>query len=322
MKIENCSPRAKSRGKFQILVISGPTSTGKTNLALKLAHQFNGELISADSRQIYKGMDIGTGKDIEKGRWDEKNHTWIISGIPIYMLDQITPDKTYHVAQYVNRAGETIKKILSSHHLPIIVGGTGFYIKSLLAPPATLGIPQNFRLRKDLNSKIREDLQEILKKLDPQKFNSLNYSDQNNPRRLVRAIEVAEYDSKIPPKKNQKFDRVVHISLTAPLPYIYKLGEKRIDEMVKNGLVDEIKNLLKNYSWGSPGLKTLGYIEFKEFFEGEKTLEECVQRFKFNQHSMIRRQSTWFKKQKDKIFIDISKEDPFTEAKNLLLLAL
>lgn len=302
--------------KFKIknlIVISGPTSTGKTKLALELAHKFNGELISADSRQVYKSMDIGTGKDIEKGTWDEKNKIWIVEGIPIYMLDQITPDKTYHVAQYINGAGESIKKIISRGKLPIIVGGTGFYIKSLLNPPATLGIPQNFRLRHDLNTKTREELQQILQKLDLRKFKSMNYSDQNNPRRLIRAIEVAKYSLKTPSRRQKKFDRVVQISLTAPLPYIYKLGEKRIDEMIKNGLVDEIKNLLKKYSWESPGLKTLGYIEFKDFFDGKKTLAECIQKFKFNQHAMIRRQTTWFKKDKTAIFIDITKSNCFWE---------
>lgn len=309
--------------KFKIknlIIISGPTATGKTKLALQLAHEFNGELISADSRQIYKGMDIGTGKDVEDGVWNEKNQAWMVKNIPIYMLDQIFPDSMFNVAQYESRAGETIKKIESRGHLPIIIGGTGFYIRSLINPPATLGIPQDFDLRQDLNTKKREELQKILQKLDPQKFNSLNFSDQNNPRRLIRAIEVAKYYSKILPEKKQNFDRVVHITLTAPLPYIYKLTDQRIDSMIKNGLIEEIKNLLKKYSWESPGLKTIGYIEFKEYFENKKTLKECLQRLKFNHHSLIHRQLTWFKKDRDTTTIDISKENVFKKAKDILLL--
>lgn len=302
------------RNKKTLIVISGPTATGKTNLALSLAREFNGELISADSRQVYKGMDIGTGKDIESGTWDKKNQAWIVDGTPIYMLDQIPPNSTYHVAQYMSRAGESIKKIQSRGHLPIIVGGTGFYIKSLLNPPATLGIGQNLALRRNLNSKTREELKKILQKLDPQKFNSMNYSDQNNPPRLIRAIEIAKYSSTKPGLKIQKFDRVVHISLTAPLPHIYKLTDQRIDNMIKEGLLEEIKNLLKKYSWNDPGLKTIGYIEFKEYFENKKTLAECLQRLKFNHHSLIRRQLTWFKKDKNIHQIDISKENPLTKA--------
>jgi len=302
-----------------MIVISGPTATGKTKLALQLAAEFNGELISADSRQIYIGMDIGTGKDIEGGAWDKKNKTWIIDKTPIHMLDQILPSSNYNVAQYISGAGEAIGKIKSRGHLPILVGGTGFYIRSIINPPATLGIPQNNNLRSELDTKTREDLQKILQKIDLVKFNSMNYSDQNNPRRLVRAIEVAKYGKN--PQGKVSSGRVFQISLTAPLPYIYKLADQRIDEMIKVGLIEEITNLLKKYSWEDPGLKSIGYIEFKEYFEKKKTLEKCVQQLKFNHHSLIRRQITWFKKEKNINLIDISKKDILLKAKNFLKIA-
>lgn len=305
---------------MKILVISGPTATGKTKLALQLAHEFNGEIISADSRQIYIGMDIGTGKDVEKGLWDDQNQAWVIEDIPIYMLDRIFPDSNYHVAQYISGAGEAIEKIIKQGKLPIIVGGTGFYIRSLINPPETLGIPQNLDLRKNLNDKTREELKQILKDSSPEKYLSMNNSDQNNPRRLIRAIETANYQGSKEIKEN-KYSGVVKISLTAPLPHIYKLADQRIDEMVINGILEEIKSLLKKYTWGSPGLKTIGYIEFKDYFENTKPLADCIQKLKFNHHSLIRRQVTWFKKEKIDHLIDVTKKDPFEEAVNILKIA-
>jgi tRNA dimethylallyltransferase len=189
---------------LKFLSIVGPTASGKTSLAAYLASQFNGELISADSRQVYQGMDIITGKDIGTAKFKPQPKlqkklpglqigTYEINAIPIWGLDLVKPDIPFDVSTFVKLAKTVIRDIHSRRKLPIIVGGTGFYHKALLKPPQTLGVPQDTNLRQKLRNKTTDELKQKLQKLAPAKFQKLNQSDQNNPRRLVRAIEVATF---------------------------------------------------------------------------------------------------------------------------------
>src|SRR3989344_2658803 len=187
---------------IKLLVICGPTATGKTSLALHLSEVFNGEIISADSRQVYRGMDIGTGKDlpvISNYQFPITNlkkqniGCYKIKGINVWGYDLVKPNEDFSVGQYIAIAENIIENIHDRKKLPIIVGGTGLYIKGIVDGIPTADIPKNMELRKSLENKDTSELYDNLVSLDPAKALSLNKSDSKNPRRLIRAIEVVKY---------------------------------------------------------------------------------------------------------------------------------
>ncbi len=279
----------------KLLIISGPTATGKTALAVKLAQKFNGQLISADSRQIYRGMDVGTGKD----------HP---TNTPIHLVDIINPNQLFSAAQYHQLALNIIHQVWQANKLPIIVGGTGQYIDAIINPQPTFVVPPNHILRFFLNRFPLSFLQLILKTLDFKTFNSLNHSDSSNPHRLIRKIEIniSNKISRSPSILQGRgmgggFD-VLHISLTAPNQFLYQRIDQRVDQRLKQGLFDEIKILIRKYHWSDPGLNCLAYKEFKTGFT-----QKNVDTWRFHEHSLARRQKTWFKAQPNINFIDITK---------------
>lgn len=282
----------------KLLVICGPTATGKTIAAISLAKKFNGELISADSRQIYKGMDIGTGKDLP-------------FNTKIWLYDVINPDEEFSVANYHELAWEIIEKIWQRKKLPILVGGTGLYIKAIIDGIDTLGIPENRKLREELENKDVGYLQKKLNEINPHRLEKMNDSDRNNPRRLIRAIELSINKKTITNNKNKavKPDFLM-IGLTAPRKDLYKRIDERVGKRVKQGIIKEIKELLgKGYGWNLPSMSGLGYRQWKEFFEGKETKNEAIQKWKYAEHAYLRRQLTWFKKDKRIIWYDIRKGD-------------
>ncbi len=271
-----------------ILIISGPTASGKTGLAIKMMKLLNGELISADSRQIYKGFDIGTGKDHPKN-------------IKIHMIDILSPNVQYSVSQYREDVLKLIKNIQSTGKIPIIVGGTGQYIQSLIeAPRETFDIKPNKFLRLILNRLNVKTLQFIYKLLDKQKFFQLNHSDVNNPHRLIRKIEIMLSKTKtqnhFPEIKNY-----IHISLTAPNTYLFKKIDQRIDERIKQGLENEIKELKKKYKWSAPAFRTHAYKEFENGFSSEN-----IQKWHFDEHRYVHRQKSYFKRIPNIHYFDIT----------------
>ena len=188
--------------KPKILIVLGPTAVGKSDLAVELALRFNGEVVSADSRQVYTGLDIGTGKIT----------TQEMRGIPHHMLDVIDPSHHFSVIDYVKQAQHAVTDILSRNKLPIICGGTGFYIQALVDGTLFPDIGPNPELQKELAGKSVSELTAILNKLDSAKLSSMNESDSKNPRRLIRAIEIATALGSVPPHNPDK-----HVSLYEPL---------------------------------------------------------------------------------------------------------
>jgi len=285
----------KNGSMVKLLMVSGPTATGKTALAIKLAKKFNGELISADSRQIYRGMDIGTGKDHPKD-------------VKIHLIDIIDPNQAFSVAQYRDLALEKIIEIQKKNKLPIIVGGTGQYIDSLINPQPTFSVKPNKILRFFLNKFPLNLLQLTLKTFDFKTFNSLNHSDSANPHRLIRKIEIFFSGRDVLQNVSTKYD-YLHISLTAPNDYLYPRIDRRVDSRLKMGLLDEIKNLLKKYKWSDPGLNSLAYRDFRQSFVETPymaSLQPNIDTWRFHEHAYMRRQKTWFKKIPHVIFFDIS----------------
>ncbi|MBI4137389.1 tRNA (adenosine(37)-N6)-dimethylallyltransferase MiaA [Candidatus Roizmanbacteria bacterium] len=298
-----------------LIVVCGPTATGKTDYALKLAKEKNGELVSADSRQIYKYLDIGTGKDLPpNSKYEdrstnleikERNYSvgyYKVDNIPLWLYDIITPNKWFSAAEYARIARKVVEDIWSRGKLPIVVGGTGFYIKALVDGIGTEGIPPNPTLRKKLEHMSAEELQSTLTSLNPLKLSSMNESDRQNPRRLIRAIEIEEYKKLQPQTISQNKKKIItnniqFIGLNVPRDELYNRIDKRVEKRVEQGSVEEIKNVLKKgYDWSSPGLSTIGYKEWQPYFEKKETAEQAIQKWKFSEHAYARRQITWLKK--------------------------
>ena len=293
----------------KLLVICGPTAIGKTALALSLAKKLvfgpgttgsGSELISADSRQVYKGMDIGTGKDLPPNTKYKILNTKLggyykVSGVRIWGYDLVDPKEEFSVALYVKVANKIIDEIWKQGKLPILVGGTGLYIKGVIDGIETVGVKKSLRLRKSLEGKNIEELYGILAQLDPVKAASLNRSDRKNPRRLVRAIEIAQ--SKIVKVKKES-KAVIHDEKI----------EKRVDRSLSDGFESEVQKLLNaGVSWSIQSMSSLGYRQMRDYFKGKASKDEAIKRWKSEEKKYAKRQMTWFKRDKRINWFDVEK---------------
>lgn len=301
----------------KLLVICGPTATGKTSLAISLAKKFNGEIISADSRQVFKGLNIGTGKDLPKDAklkflWIKKFGYYEVGGVKIWGYDLADPRHSFSVSQYLKFADRVINDIVKRGKLPIVVGGTGLYIKGVIDGIPTAEIPKNNRLRKSLNDKTASQLFEMLAQMDAIKAGAMNTSDKKNPRRLIRAIEVATWtvshkgDGQKTKKGKTDID-VLQIGLMANESYLNDKIEQRVSERFKEKLKDEIAGLLKNHvDWGMQSMSSMGYGQWKDFFEGKKSEKDVIAIWENEEKKYVKRQMIWFKKDKRIEWFDIT----------------
>lgn len=308
----------------KILVILGPTATGKTDVALSLAKKLDGELVSADSRQVYKGLDIGTGKmpgqDLVFKKYDLR---WEIDGVNVWMYDVVDPKEQFTVKDYVSQAGKIIDDIVKRGKLPIIVGGTGLYIKALLEGLSNLEIPVDEKLRGELQKLTLIKLQEKLKSLSPTKWENLNNSERNNKRRLLRSIELiymnpyrdTTQNSKV---KTQKYDKL-KIGLTAPREVLNKRIDLRLISRINQGLVKEGKSLLEQ-GVSLKRMKELGleYGMLAMLLKGEISVNQFTDQLSVKIHQYAKRQMTWFKKEKDVFWFDITKLNTTFEVEKLV----
>lgn len=273
----------------KVIVILGQTATGKSDLAVNIAKKINGEIISADSRQVYKNLDIGTGK-IKKVE---------MKGIPHHLLDVANPKKKFTVAEYKKLAEEKIKEIISRGKVPIICGGTGFYIDAVTKGVVFPEVPPNLKLRKILEKKSATELVKILVKLDKARAKNIKEkNEQNNKVRLIRAIEIAKALGKVPKIKETKpLYKFIKIGLYLPTDKLEKKIEKRVSKMFRAGLLNEIKKL-KKLGVSGKRLKEFGF----EYFEPtkEKVILETIR--------YAKRQMTWFKRDKQIKWFDASKK--------------
>lgn len=290
----------------KLLVVCGPTATGKTRLALSLAKALNGEIVSADSKQVYRGLNIGTGKDIPPDA--KKEGFYLFNGVKIWGYDLAGPKEEFSVSRYLGFAQRKIEEIISANKLPILVGGTGFYIKSIVDGISTLKIPRSKNLRKNLEGKTQDELFELLAQLDSIKAGGLNASDKKNPRRLARAIEIATWKlkgQKIPGEG--KIYTKLFIGLTAPKEDLFKKIKKRVDERIDVGIEKEIRRLLKSgVNWTDQSMSSLGYRQWKSFFEGKKDKAQTIKDWVNEERKYAKRQITWFKKDKRINWFDIT----------------
>lgn len=299
-----------------MLVIYGPTATGKTDLAITLAKKFSGELISADSRQVYKDLDIGTGKVSFDGQVEKHSGYWIVNGVKIHGFDLVEPGKRFSVADFLKHIFTSLIRINEVNRLPIVVGGTGFYIKSLIEGIPSIGIPANQKLRRNLEKLSADELYQKLLKIDPNRAQQMNQSDTQNPRRLIRAIEILSQNHKLetrnfkPTTSHYRLPTTDYllIGLTAPNDYLYNRADDWLEIRLNHGLVEEIQNLIKKGIYAD-WLEDLGleYRWLTRFLLGKIEFEKAKERLKGDIHSFIRRQKTWFRKFKDIEIYDISR---------------
>lgn len=273
------------------LAIVGPTAVGKTNLALALAQALDGEIVSADSRQVYRGMDIGTAKPTPAER----------AAVPHHLIDIVDPNEEFSLARYQDLAGTTIAAIATRGRLPLLVGGTGQYLAAVLQGWQMPRIAPQPALRAALEHEAAahgsEALHARLAQIDPAAAASIAAT---NVRRVIRALEVYEVTGR--PISEQRAMLAppyrVHICwLTLPAPELYQRIDTRVDRMIDAGLLDEVRGLLaRGYGWELPAMSGLGYREFRPYLEDRATLEEVIQRLKYDTHAFARRQPTWFRR--------------------------
>ena len=277
----------KRQKKNKIIAIVGATASGKTAYAVELAKQINGEIISADSRLVYKGMNIGTAKPA----LDE------MQGIPHYMIDIVEPDINYSAGLYAKEAKKHVNDILSRGKIPIVAGGTGLYFRILLENYDLPDVEPDYKLREELSKLSFDELSHILSDLDK---NALNTLERNDKKKIIRYIEIVKLTG-LPISKacgkndNNEFD-VEWIGLNFPREELYERINKRVDLMIEQGLVEETKYLLKKYGRIPNIVDTIGYKEIISYLDGEFTLDEAKNKLKQNTRNYAKRQLTWFRK--------------------------
>ncbi len=274
--------------KKLLVFVVGPTAIGKTSTAIDLATHFNTEIISCDSRQFYKEMNIGTAKPSPNEIKKIKHH----------LVGNISVNKNYNISEFTNDANNILKSILDKKNIAILVGGSGLYIESLI-----FGIDQIPEVSMDLRNKLNNDLknngikflQDLLKNMDPEISDKI---DMKNPRRVIRALEICltskkKYSQII--DKTQKIPKYdfLCIGLDCNRKELYEVINKRVDSMMANGLVSEVKSLYRFRK--NNALNTIGYKEIFEYLDGKDSLENCVEKIKVNSRRYAKRQLTWFR---------------------------
>ena len=282
----------------KLVVILGPTASGKSELAIKLAKKFNGEIVSADSRQVYKSLDIGTGKVTKKE----------MKGIPHHLLDVASPKRRFTVAQYRKLALKAINKIQKKNKIPILCGGTGFYIQAVVNGIIIPEVKPDWRLRSNLNKLSAAELYQKLKKLDPKRAKTI---EKKNKRRLVRAIEIIMKTKKpVPPFKKQPLPYpVLIIGIKKSLEELKKIIEKRFLKWLRQGLIKEVKNLKKSgLSWKKIEDFGIHYRVIAQYLQNKINYKEMIENSLKELRNYAKRQMTWFKRDKRIIWVKNYKE--------------
>jgi len=277
--------------KTKIVVIVGPTAVGKSDYAVKYAIENNGEIISADSRQVYKGLDIGTGKITKEE----------MKGVPHHLLDVADPFQKFNVEKFKTLAQQAIEDIVSRGKLPIICGGTGFYIDALVNNISYPHVPHDNDLRKELENKSAIDLWNLLSSLDPEYANGLNNSEKNNSHRLVRSIEIAKALGKVPKvDKNDSPYEVKWINLNLTTVELRERINNRLLKRIQNGMIEEVESLHKaGLSWQRMDELGLEYRYIAQYLQNLISKEEMITKLQFEIWHYARRQILWFRRYKN-----------------------
>lgn len=276
-----------------VVVIVGPTASGKTSASIELAKKMNGEIISADSMQIYQEMNIGTAKPSK----EEMN------GVKHYLLDFLSPEENFNVTLYKEKAEEAIEEILKKGKTPIIVGGTGLYVSTLIHGIEFSEVPEDLKFRDEMEkmaeAKGKEYLHQELMKVDPVAAKNI---DQNNVRRVIRALEIYHVTGKTKTEldamsqKEVPYDYLVY-GIETPREKLYERINLRVDKMLEAGLVEEVSYLVTHYQVSKTAMQGLGYKEVVEYLNHKLTYEEMVEKIKQESRRYAKRQLTWFRRE-------------------------
>lgn len=289
--------------KKPLIIIAGPTASGKTKVSIELAKRINGEIISGDSMQVYKYMDIGTAKPTQEE----------MEGIFHYLIDEIDPKEVFSVAIFQKKAKEYIKKIDEKSKIPILTGGTGFYIQSVVYDINFMETNTDFEYRNTLQElatkKGNQYIHDMLAKIDPDSALTIH---PNNTKRIIRALEYYNQTNE-PISKHNAEERTrkspyhtAFFSLTMDRELLYSRIDKRVDAMIKAGLVEEVKDLLnRGYSKDLVSMQGLGYKEIVGYLEGKFTIEEAIYTLKRDTRRFAKRQLTWFSHREDPCWINV-----------------
>ncbi len=288
----------------KLVVIIGPTASGKSDLAVKIAKKFNGEIVSADSRQIYRGMDIGTAKPGKKE----------MAAIRHYLIDIKNPNQDYAAGQYKKDAVRAINEIIKSGKLPILVGGTGLYIDAVAKNLNFPEVKENKKLRARLEKEIRErGLDYVFKKLVDLDPEAAYIVDPKNPRRIIRALEVALVSGRpfsAQRKTGKPVYEILEMGINPPPETLKKRISERIKQMIEDGLVEEVRRLIKRYGYDCKAFDAIGYREIVDYLKGKAGLAEAIELMNKNTWHYARRQMMWFRKNRNIRWIKNSKEAP------------
>ncbi len=287
--------------KDKVIVICGPTASGKTSLSIELAKKINGEIVSADSMQIYKDMDIGTAKPTKEE----------MEGIKHHVLDCVSPEERYSVAQYKRDAKDAIRNIISKGKIPIVVGGTGLYIDSLIyeIEYSDIKIDEDYRneLEKIALEKGLDELYKMAMQIDPIAMKKISSNDK---KRIMRVLEIykttgkTKTEQEAESKKNPvEFDYKV-FAINWDREILYQRINKRVDIMIEQGLIEEVENILQKYGKFPTAMQGLGYKEVVDYINGIYTKEEMIEKIKMETRRYAKRQLTWFRKNKQTIWLD------------------
>jgi tRNA dimethylallyltransferase len=278
-----------------LIAIVGPTGVGKSRLALHLAQAFNGEVISADSRQVYRYMDIGTAKPSRQK----------LSIISHHLIDIINPNESFSLAQYQELASRAIESVIQRQRMPLLVGGSGQYVWAVLEGWGIPRVPPDQDLRNNLEARAasggNKELYHELERNDPTAASRI---DPRNVRRVIRALEIQRNmvsHHQQQPAKSVSYNTLI-IGLTADRAELYQRIDARVDAMIEQGLVEEVKKLMDmGYSLDLPSMSGIGYRQIGMFLKGEMSLEAAIQQIKFESHRFVRQQYNWFNPKDDKI---------------------
>ena len=273
--------------KPKVIAVVGPTASGKTKLAIELAHKLNGEVISADSRLVYKGFDIASAKPTIEER----------EGIPHHLIDIVEPEFNYSAGNYVEDAKRAIEDILSRNKTPIVAGGTGLYFRVLLEHYDLPKVETDFELRAELEKRSKEDLLEELENVDKITYERVKDA---NLRRIIRAIELIKTLKKplseIQLEKEPEYDVEWIMPEIPSREWLYDRINRRVDIMVEMGIIEETKNLIAKHGRIGNIVDTIGYKEILTYLDGQATLEEALDKLKQHSRNYAKRQLTWFRK--------------------------
>lgn len=284
-----------------VYVIGGPTASGKSKLAVELAKKVNGEIISADSMQIYKEMNIGTAK-VNKEE---------MQGVQHYLVDFVSPDERYSVSNFKKDAEKAIEEILEKGKTPIVVGGTGLYIDSLIYgiefQNEEVDLEYREKLNKIADEKGLESLYKKAQEIDPEAMKKISINDR---KRIIRVLEIyhktgkTKTEQELQSRKNEvKYEYKV-FAITMDREKLYERIEKRVDLMIEQGLIEEVKQILEKYHTFPTAMQGLGYKEVVEYLKGFCTKEEMIEKIKKETRHYAKRQLTWFRKNKEIIWLD------------------